>query len=157
MDKSQYQNILAIALKNAMNPSYDSFYASICRWFSREFSTPLREVEDYNEEYVLGVYFADTYENLMSDEDKGHQRLSEIRENVLAMFKPEIEEMKEANQIDDEDWVQEMSQAVTQDAHKNPPINPDLVENPNTYNGVEIPDIHYNLSGEGIDSIPKDE
>lgn len=83
----------AEAIANKMSPTECSIYRSICRTYSKEFHTPLRDVLEMDPEHVvLNVY------ELQSDsiDTDDYQKLEHILETLRSIEDPEYEKAKEA-------------------------------------------------------------
>lgn len=79
--------IRTIALANVVERNFGFYYRKICRWYSQSFSTPLREVEKLDPDYVLLHYFEDYFQNI-SEEDKLY--------NLYKILDPNFDENEEA-------------------------------------------------------------
>src|SRR5277367_2667201 len=80
-----------IALVNVVNPSFDSFRRKISRWYSKQFSTPLKEVEEDLDFFdVLLNYFEDSFERL--DDRERQEQLKLAIETSEERRKREIDE-----------------------------------------------------------------
>jgi len=100
----------AIALAKAQKPDYEYSYRKICRWYSREFSTPLQAVYEMSEETVLMTYFEDVYERIVSDTDtdEGVQRYEKLKDDILG----KSEEEDAQHEAEDAKWEQEMIEEI---------------------------------------------
>jgi len=96
-----------IALAEADEQSPEAWYKSKCRWFSREFHTPLKEVEAYPIEYVLRHYYEDHYWALASGSDEDAQHLNQIIINTLAVDSPTFKEEMAQVEAEDDDWYEQ--------------------------------------------------
>lgn len=63
-----HESLKLLALKAVIAPDGEAHYRSICRWYSKEFHTPLHTVEELPEDEVLQTYFESTYEDLSENE-----------------------------------------------------------------------------------------
>jgi vacuolar-type H+-ATPase subunit I/STV1 len=106
MDAEQFKAIQVLAMDAVVNPTYDSFYRNVCRWFSEKFNTPLMDVEDMAPEYVFQHYWEDQFQAIKMGES-GDQKLEEIKAEILATE----EEIKEAEAGED-DWIRQLEQEV---------------------------------------------
>lgn len=103
-------NIKILSLRQSVEKTFDSWYSSICRWYSRNFYTPLSEVEDMPAEIVLKTYYDDVYYKLANANDEESQKMlkEEIERIVYQETKTsEDEEIEELIEQDDEEWYQE--------------------------------------------------
>jgi hypothetical protein len=64
-----YAALQLSAMEAVVRPSRESFERYVCRWYSREFSTPLQEVLGIPLEEILQAYYEDNYEK-MTEEDR---------------------------------------------------------------------------------------
>ena len=102
--------IAVSAFLGARNRTFEAFYSNICRWYSREFSTPLNEVFGYAEEFVLKIYFEDNYWRLFeSKEEEAVQELEKTRQKLL-----KSEDEIEKDQEDDDAWVAAFEERIGQ-------------------------------------------
>ena len=95
------------ALLAAIKPDDDAIIRRIYRWYSREFSTPLTEVENLPLEQVLLHYFEDVYEK-MKPEDR----------HDLAVTLLETPEEKAIREAEEEKSEEEMMELAAQDNEK---------------------------------------
>ena len=112
------EQLQILALAAIEDKTWEHQYRTICRWYSREFSTPLQVVEhDLNQIHVLTHYYEDSFERLHnSDSEESQQRYSEIRESVMRtqMSEAEIEELD----AEDNDWEQQMQEEIAENVAK---------------------------------------
>ena len=80
-----YKALSDIALAGVMNPTEKVFYRRVCRWYSREFATPLRDVETCSPEHVLTHYYEDYYERQASNPE------ANMDHHVLRAINPEFD------------------------------------------------------------------
>lgn len=114
-------NIKVLSLKQSVDNTFEAWYSSICRWYSRSFYTPLHLVEDMSPETVLKTYYDDLYYKLVNSSDEESQKIldEEIRRTIYLQKDPvaaEIEEVK-AEQEDDE-WYQEELRKINEELAK---------------------------------------
>jgi len=130
-----------IAFDGAISESFEPYYRHMCRWYSREFHTPLPDVEKMDEVYVITTYLEDLYYKYAhseSEEDK--MKLENIRQQLLKS----PEELAQQEE-DDDAWIEEMTKKVNDDKNKQ-----QAEKNPNLTN--DTPD---EIFVQGEDSIPK--
>lgn len=86
-----YSQIVAMADKLA--PTETSIWITICRFFSKNYNTPLQDIIDgkVDPELVCYVYYADQLENLDEDED-----LEKMMDIVNGITDPAYRKAKEA-------------------------------------------------------------
>jgi hypothetical protein len=125
-----YRRIAILALDAATSHSAEAFYQHACRWFSKTLNTPLKEVQGYDEEYVIRTFLEDYYYTLAHLEDeKSKEGLAEIRANLI---KNEKETAKDAEEEEkwaekfEEAWVKGMEAAVENGGKKKPNLNSDI-------------------------------
>lgn len=139
-----------LALDAVENGLYDAWYRSLCRWYSREFSTPLMEVYDLSDEEVLRTYFEDHLWRLKeSSSEESQEAYSSLRESIIKTpdeLKAEIQE--------DDNWADQMINEIKEQEEQSsvaPPKTPKIQDDPNLIDGEQ-----YSISGEDIDFIPED-
>jgi hypothetical protein len=95
-----------LAIKSVKNPDFDAAYRKICRWYSREFSTPLESVYNLPEETVLQTFFEDYYDEMSKDKERAQEL------DVIIQQLAKNEEEQDAEEMEDEAWVQEMRREI---------------------------------------------
>lgn len=60
-----------IAVAEGIEPEIDRIYRKIVRWFSKNFYTPIQQVEEMPPSYVLMHYFESNFDALDEDEQWG--------------------------------------------------------------------------------------
>lgn len=96
-----------IALAHADGHTYDAWYKSLCRWYSREFHTPLHTVMDMSEEDVIRTWFEDVYWKLRSaDNEEAQDRFDQIIVETVAEGDTEAQVEIEEVEAEDDDWYQ---------------------------------------------------
>ena len=99
-----------IALRHADEKTYDAWYKSIARWYSREFHTPLMAVMDMADEDLFRVYFEDSFWKLKTGDEKAVEKFEELVHDVLAEDHHESQlEMDEIDEEDDDWYEQELA------------------------------------------------
>lgn len=113
MTEVRYIQILALGAIE--EPDGEAYYRRICRWYSREFSTPLDTViNDISEKDVLLHYYEDMYYGLYHDEsEEGQMRYFQLRSAILRTDKNIVEE--ELTEEEDDQWAQEMVEQIRQE------------------------------------------
>lgn len=104
IDAKLLDSIQILAIAALEEPNAEDFYRKICRWYSREFSTPLMAVEDIDPVYVLQHYFEDVFDNLRKGSNEGVLSYEKIKAQLL--FPGEIQEEEEKI----EDWVKKLEE-----------------------------------------------
>lgn len=94
------------AMRAALDPDAAAWFRSVMRWYSKEFSTPLHQVEDLNVEDILVAYFEEHYSQLKDGDehqqmqlDKILQELTETAEERESRKKQEEQEEAQTQQI----------------------------------------------------------
>lgn len=100
--------IQLIALASVEDPGWKEQYRHICRWYSREFSTPLFVVEnELDQLHVLTHYYEDSFGKLYhSESEASNARYEEIKERLLKLGMSDEE--IEAIEAEDDDWAEQM-------------------------------------------------
>jgi hypothetical protein len=136
---------LQITAVNAVEINgYEVWYRYLCRWYSREFHTPLHDVLEMPEEYILSTYFEDkTYSLYHSGTEDVEMLWKELKHNLSTT--PEQEQA-----IDDSDlaFMEEIAKLTNNIAETEAKTEPKTID-PNL-NKEES----YYLSGEDVDQIP---
>jgi len=107
-----------IAMSSVENPTWKSQYRSICRWFSREFSTPIDVVEnDLDVVYVLTHYYESSFSQLKeSGSEDSNTKYEEIKDELLLSRMPESAVL--AAEAEDDDWEAEMQAEIAESLRK---------------------------------------
>ena len=160
MDGDLLKAIQITALHEIDQGSSEQWYRYLCRWYSREFHTPLPQVEEMSPEEVFRVFFEDSLYNLKhSDNERAEENWLEFK--VKAVTPKEILEKIEQ---EDDDWAAEMLEKVKRDEEKKRKRNEALtvkkdsqkeVKPAKTPNLIEMED-HFELSGEDLTDIPSE-
>ena len=134
LDDKMLRAIRILALQATEEPTSDQTYSKICRWFSREFSTPLKEVEDYAVEYVLQHFFEDRYQSLYESSDaKNAGKYLKEREEILDPEGAKAQEEAHESWVDDlMKEAEEQNKAVASKDSNNlekPQEFPNLIDN----------------------------
>jgi hypothetical protein len=142
-----------IALQGADENSPDAWYKSKCRWYSREFHTPLEEVFNLPIEKVLTTFFEDLYWSLAHGNDQSRMDFNQLVVDALKSESTSYqEEMTQIEAEDDEWYEQELAALHAQTETKakakaKPPVitqqmpkadqNGILIDKPNLANTAE--------------------
>lgn len=110
--------IQILALASIESPDWKAQYRKICRWYSKEFATPLHIVEvDLDHFQVLTHYYESSLGTLYdSPNDGARERYEEIRNSIINGSVDEEEEEK-INTEDDE-WEAQMLEEIRRDEEK---------------------------------------
>ena len=104
IDAELIKAIQILALRAVEDPNDEDSYAKICRWYSKEFSTPLHEVETLDPVYVLTHFFQSRFVDLYSGSDQDAAQYDEERANLLYPEKVKDKVSK------DEDWIRKLQE-----------------------------------------------
>jgi hypothetical protein len=112
-----------IALAHADGYTYDAWYKSLCRWYSREFHTPLADVMEMADEEVIKTWFEDTYWKLRnSDSDEVLERFDRIIEDTVAGSTTKGQEEQAEAEAEDDDWYQQELAEIEKKLNKQAPV-----------------------------------
>lgn len=102
IDAEMIKMVQILALKAVEEPSSEDVYNKICRWYSKEFCTPLPQVLDLDPVHVLQNFFEQRYEAIRDSGDKGDAEFEKIKEYLL--FPEEVDRADKAA----DDWVKRL-------------------------------------------------
>jgi hypothetical protein len=105
------------AIADTKNPTFDSWYRSICRWFSREFSTPLKTVLDYPYEFVLQNYYEEQFYKLANGSEEEKKIFEEVIED--AVRGSVLDEEAEQVYLEDDEWYKQDLANIDKEFDKN--------------------------------------
>lgn len=108
MKNSEIEAIQILALLSVEAPDKEAHFRKICRWYSREFYTPLHIViNELPFEEILQHYYEHTFSTLYdSQNEQTKEKYNEIRAGILY---PDLIERKEA---EDDDWAEKMAKEL---------------------------------------------
>jgi len=106
IDAELIRAIRILAVQSVEDASDEDVYAKVCRFYSKEFNTPLHMVEELDPIYVLTHFFQHRYEQLSNGED--NDKLRYEREKALLLWPEDVEK----RQRDDEEWVRQLEQEM---------------------------------------------
>lgn len=135
-------NIRILSLRSAVENDFETWYSSICRWYSRNFYTPLDKVEEMAPEVVLKVYYDDTYFKLASATDEESKKVLQEEIITLVYYKNKTaeDEKKELSEEQaDEEWYQEELRKINESMTKE--SKPNLIDTEKDKEFVEFEDI----------------
>jgi succinate dehydrogenase flavin-adding protein (antitoxin of CptAB toxin-antitoxin module) len=112
LDALQLRATLAI-----LKPDREAWKRYICRWYSKEFHTPLDQVYDLPMEFILTNYFEAAVEAM--DEEQRAEYLAELVLTDEERAKLAVEETKAVSA--DEAFLDELTEKVKAGATKGPP------------------------------------
>lgn len=113
MDKDSLRAILILSLDSVENPTFAATHRKICRWYSREFSTPLDKVLAMPELVVLHVYYEDMLQKLYDDYEGSEEAKKLYDETRQRIMEGELDESQEtANEEADDEWLQQLNDQV---------------------------------------------
>lgn len=133
MIKLDIKSIQLIALADVEIPTWLSEFRKICRWYSKEFSTPLYQTEhELPPDYVLRHYYEHTFLELKnSSDDTAAMRYETIMNTVLGLIDAD-EEIEE-----DDKWAEEINRKIREDQEKETKARKNR-ENPNINDEMDI-------------------
>lgn len=109
-----------LALANVVDPDRESIYRKICRWFSKEYHTPLPQVEwDLEPGYVLQHYFEYHLGRLYESKDESTANFSEWEQElhrVLQGGKADEEAQKRISE--DDEWAAKLKAEIEAEEKK---------------------------------------
>lgn len=110
MNADEINQLKAICLDKALNPDFEFVYRRICRWYSKEFSTPLHMVEGMPTETVLRHYFENWFDGLATSQSP--EAVKEI-ENLKLQMSGTTKHVDE-----DEEWEEAMLRDIAEEEAK---------------------------------------
>lgn len=135
-------SIKILSLKTAIDNSFEAWYSHICRWYSRNFYTPLPQVEDMAPEVVLKTYYDDLFYKLVNSEaEEAKKAVKEEIERIVyyeTRTKDDVEAEKEA-EVEDDEWYAEELRKINEKFDKNKD-NPNLIDSGKDKEFVEFDD-----------------
>ena len=93
-------SIQILALKSREKPTFESEIRKVMRWYSKEFSTPLAEVEKIDIHTLLLTRFEDYVQNLPAEEYNKYKR--------KLLYADVIEQ----EETEDDDWITKELEAL---------------------------------------------
>ena len=94
-----------LALKAVEMPSWDDWYRRICRWYSKEFSTPIADVYGLAEEEVFQSYFEDQFYTMKQHtDDEGVEAYGNLKDSIING--DEVQAIEEQVEAEDDEWMQ---------------------------------------------------
>jgi hypothetical protein len=102
-------NIKTLSLNEAVENGFKSWYSNICRWYSRNFYTPLLQVEEMPPEVVLKTYYDDVFYKLINSSEENAQKAIQEEIESLVRFKTnplEAEMEKSQREKEDDEWYE---------------------------------------------------
>ena len=104
IDNELLKAIQIIAMDGIDRDTSDQWYKHLCRWYSRQFHTPLPQVLDLSHEEVVRTYFEDTLYGIKhGDSDKANEIWAELKLDVTT-----TEDQREQARLEDDAWADEM-------------------------------------------------
>ena len=146
------RDIQIMALAAVDDPSWTSQFRGICRWYSKEFSTPLHYVEENLTQYhVLRHYYEDSFKKLSESQDDAQiERYEEIKNGIInpGEFEAEVSQREE----EDDAWADQMIEDIKRDEEKRAKdkvIKTKAVDSAESLNNPNIEDdIEFSVQGE---------
>jgi hypothetical protein len=133
MIKIDIGKIQLIALASVEDPTWTSKFREICRWYSKEFSTPLHYVEyELSPDYVLRHYYESIFLELKNNpEDSAAIRYQNLKDTVMGLTSPEEQDE------DDDKWAEEINRQIKEEQEKEEKARKNK-ENPNINDEMDI-------------------
>lgn len=118
LDISQIQ---IIALASTESPDWKAEYRKICRWYSKEFNTPLDRVEwDLDYVHVLTHYYETVFGMMeKSESEEGQLEYEDMRTRIIGGI--DSTELSRRDQEDDEWEAQMLKELADQNASTEKP------------------------------------
>lgn len=129
-----YEIVRQLAAMEAYDPSTEGYYRHVCRFFAKEWNTPLAEVEEYNPDYVLQHFFEHMYEQY--DDER-------LEIEVHKVLDPNFDE-------NEEKLLQDLVQKIKSEKHQS--LHKPLTEVSKTFTEEDAPD----LAGSGLGTLTPD-
>jgi hypothetical protein len=133
IDAKYVKELQVLALQAVESPTWEDWYRRLCRWYSKEFSTPLAEVYGLAEEEVIRAYHEDQFFAMKqnTDTEDGQLKYKNLIDYVTRG--DEILETEALQEAQDDEWMrQELEKAAKEHAAalaaKSPPTKPNLKE-----------------------------
>lgn len=129
MNAEILKSIQILALDAVENPDYDAFIRKVQRWYSKEFSTPLIQVETIDLIHVLQAYYEEKFgEAYQPDDTHSMEVFERIKHSIC--FPEEIQQVEK----EDEEWAKEMVNRIETENAKTVsiPDNNNEAPTPNT-------------------------
>lgn len=102
-----------------IEPDREALYRKICRWFSREYHTPLPEVEwDLEPGYVLMHYFEYHLGRLHENKDTDTSSFTEWSQEVDRITSDGSDEVIKQQRQEDDDWAEQMRREIKEQEEK---------------------------------------
>lgn len=109
------RNIRLIALENSYSNSIEWFVEKACRYYSKTYNTPLKDVRSMNPLEVVQVFMEDDVMNLSPEEYQ--EAKSKLVKPHRPMLDPEQFIEDEEEELSDDEWVaQQMADVATKEA-----------------------------------------
>lgn len=144
MDDTTLRSIRILALNSVENPDWESSYRRICRWYSKEFSTPLKQVEDMSEFHVLLTYFEDKYQEMANSSSEDAKKNYDSIKEALLMKEEAVDRAEQQKEMEDEIWAAELAEEIKKEQEKDKQKQSDTANEPNL---LDLED-RFELKGE---------
>lgn len=137
MTTDEINNLKAICLANALNPDFEFVYRRICRWYSKEYSTPLPDVEAMAAESVLKHYFENWFDGLVTSKDPdAKDELDRLKVQLVGT----TEDLEE-----DDKWEEEMLAKINAENGKDASAKPNESTEGHSVDPPNLEDIEENF------------
>lgn len=150
MDAKTLRNLQILALNAIENPDYDAFYRRTCRWYSREFSTPLVKVFDLDPVHIMQTYYEEKFGEAYQPDDKNSMEVYD-RIKTVVCFPEQAAKVEE----EDADWEEQMLKDIEQQNTEIAKKAQDITDKPSAQESPNIKDMldhgeEVSVSGEDI-------
>lgn len=142
-DLNYFKFLQLKALDCIFNPTDDYLQRKICRWYSKEYSTPLNQVLEMPFDYVLTHYYESEFEK------QDHNQL------IDQLIEDHLPEIQQDNEDDDEEFMEmlekEQEMGLKKKQSLTNPTVPVVKNQPSTSNPPSQPeDIVMNFDDNGF-------
>ena len=111
MKPDMLKHLRVISLSEINDNTYHAWYKSICRWYSREFHTPLSDVMEMSDENVIQTYYDDAFWALKHGDTAQQEVFLETIDGVINEESPQVKTIHDqANEEDDEWYEKELAE-----------------------------------------------
>lgn len=94
------ENLQRIAMNSVENPTYEDWLRKVRRWFSKTYSTPILQVEDFEDEYVIIAYYENIFDEMDADERKN--KIIELIQTAEDKKKKKVEDAQIDKELEEE-------------------------------------------------------
>lgn len=149
-DYENLKNIQILSLNESVEKTFNAWYASVCRWYSRNFFTPLIQVEDFPPERVLKTYYDDIFYKLATSDDEDSQKKLQEEIDKIVYHSTKTEEditEEEQAQADDDAWYEQELAKLNEELKAKG--EPNLIDTGKDSEFVEVEDLPPEFGEDG--------